>query len=137
MDFVSWLKVSPFAAPWFDVLLAGILCFEILPFFFRARAARLGFSAASLLCQVGMLVSCLFLGTTLTETLLVLALFAVFSAVSAYVEYRLFDRDQTVAACEIKAEEAKKIALERAERFVLPQSDKEPAAESKEGGDEA
>ncbi|MBO6020410.1 MAG: hypothetical protein J6P88_04400, partial [Clostridia bacterium] len=76
MSFVKWLAGSPFATPWFDALLAGILLFEILPFFFRARAARLGFTAASLLCQVGLLISCLYLGATLPETLLVLAVAA-------------------------------------------------------------
>ena len=139
MSFVTWLAGSPFATPWFDALLAGILLFEILPFFFRARAARLGFTAASLLCQVGILLSCLYLCATLSETLLVLAVAALISAVSSYIEYRRFDRFEVETECRAKAEESARIARERAERFVLPrQAEKTAAPENgEEGGEQA
>ncbi|MBO4283840.1 MAG: hypothetical protein J5958_04350 [Clostridia bacterium] len=136
MDFVAWLKQSPFATPWFDLLLAGVLIFEILPFFIRARAARAAFTAASVSCQLALLVCCLFFGTTLTEALLVLAVVALISSASAYAEYRLFDRDEVTAECEAKAEEAKRVAEERAARFVLPLSDQDVSDENREGGDE-
>ena len=136
MDFIAWLKQSPFATPWFDALLAGVLLFEVLPFFFRARAARVGFTAASVLCQLALLVCCLYLGVTITETLLVLALAVLISAVSSFVEYRLFDRDEVTAECESRAEEAKRVAEERAARFVLPLSDQDASDENREGGDE-
>ena len=142
MDFVNWLKQSPFATPWFDAILFGVLLFEVLPFFLRARAARYGFTSASLVCQVGLLLSCLFLGATLTETLIVLALVAVISAASSLLEYRLFDREETVAERKGKAEEAERIALARAEEFVLPltATEKAPApaetaTATEEGGD--
>ena len=137
MDFIAWLKQSPFATPWFDLLLAGVLLFEILPFFLRARAARLGFTAASVLCQLVLLVSCLFLEATLTETLVVLALVALIASASAYAEYRLFDKGEVTAECASKAAEAKAVAEERAARFVLPPSDVKPADENREGGEEA
>ena len=137
MDFVAWLKQSPFATPWFDLLLAGVLVFEILPFFLRARAARVGFTAASVLCQLALLVSCLFLGATLTETLTVLAIVALIASASAYAEYRLFDRIEVTAECEAKAAEAKAVAEERAARFVLPTAESKPADEDREGGEEA
>lgn len=139
MSFVTWLAGSPFATPWFDALLAGILLFEILPFFFRARAARLGFTAASLLCQVGILLSCLYLCATLSETLLVLAVAALISAVSSYIEYRRFDRTEAETECRAKAEESARIARERAERFVLPRPAEKTAApeNGEEGGEQA
>ena len=139
MSFVTWLAGSPFATQWFDALLAGILLFEILPFFFRARAARLGFTAASLLCQVGILLSCLYLCATLSETLLVLAVAALISAVSSYIEYRRFDRTEVETECRAKAEEAARIARERAERFVLPRLAEKTAApeNGEEGGEQA
>ena len=120
MSFVTWLKQSPFAAPWFDAILFGVLLFEVLPFFLRARGARIGFTAASLGCQVGLLVSCLYLGAALNETLIALTLAALFSAASSLLEYRLFDREETIAECKVKAEEAARIAEERAIEFVLP-----------------
>ena len=120
MAFVTWLKQSPFAAPWFDAILFGVLLCEVLPFFFRARAARIGFTAGSLACQVGLLVSCLWLGAALTETLIVLTLAALFAAAASLLEYRLFDRPTVEAECEEKAAEAARTAKERAERFVLP-----------------
>ena len=143
MAFVTWLKQSPFATPWFDAILFGVLLFEVLPFFLRARAARYGFTSASLICQVGLLLSCLLLGATLTETLIVLALVAVISAASALLEYRLFDRETTVAERKAKAEESERIALARAEEFVLPKKiEEKPApaetsAATEEGGDNA
>ncbi|MBP5427842.1 MAG: hypothetical protein J6Z04_00950 [Clostridia bacterium] len=144
MSFVKWLAGSPFATPWFDALLAGILLFEILPFFFRARAARLGFTAASLLCQVGLLISCLYLGATLPETLLVLAVAALIASVSSLVEYRRFNRAEVETECEAKAEASARIARERAEAFVLPRQEKKSAGSDvaasdggEEGGDEA
>ena len=138
MDFVAWLKQSPFATPWFDALLAGVLLFEVLPFFFRARVARVGFTAASVLCQLALLVCCLYLGVTITETLLVLALAVLISAVSSFVEYRLFDRDEVTAECESRAEEAKRVAEERAARFILPLEKRVPVSdENGEGGDQA
>lgn len=137
MSFVKWFAGSPFATPWFDALLAGILLFEILPFFFRVRLARLGFTAASLLCQVGLLISCLVLRATLTETLLVFAVAVLISAVSSYVEYRRFDRTAVEEECRAKAEEAERIARERAALFVLPRPTETTAAPSGEmGGDE-
>ena len=84
MAIINWLKQSPFSTPWFDAILFGVLLFEVLPFFLRARAARYSFTAASLL------------------------------------EYRLFDREETIAECKVKAEEAARIAEERAIEFVLP-----------------
>ena len=137
MAFVTWLKQSPFATPWFDAILFGVLLFEVLPFFLRARAARYGFTSASLICQVGLLLSCLLLGATLTETLIVLALVAVISAASALLEYRLFDREATVAERKAKAEEGERIALARAEEFVLPKKIEEASAATEEGGDNA
>ena len=103
MSFVTWLKQSPFSTPWFDAILFGVLLFEVLPFFLRARAARYSFTAASLL------------------------------------EYRLFDREETIAECKVKAEEAAKIAEERAVEFVLPiaKSAEPPAKDTTEGGDNA
>ena len=120
MSFVTWLKQSPFAAPWFDAILFGVLLFEVLPFFLRARGARIGFTAASLACQVGLLVSCLYLGAALNETLIVLTLAALFSAASSLLEYRLFDRPTVEEECKVKAAEAAQLARERAEEFVLP-----------------
>ena len=143
MALINWLKQSPFATPWFDAILFGVLLFEILPFFLRARAARYGFTAASLLCQLGLLVACLFLGAALTETLIVLTVVALIAAASSLLEYRLFDREATVAECKVKAEEAARIAEERAVRFVLPIEPatpapaETPAADSTEGGDNA
>ena len=137
MAFVTWLKQSPFATPWFDVILFGVLLFEVLPFFLRARAARYGFTSASLVCQGGLLISCLLLGATLTETLIVLALVAVISAASALLEYRLFDRETTIAERKAKAEESERIALARAEEFVLPKKTEEASAAIEEGGDNA
>ena len=128
MSFVTWLKQSPFAAPWFDAILFGVLLFEVLPFFLRAKAARIGFTAASLACQVGLLVSCLYLGAALNETLIVLTLAALFSAASALLEYRLYDRPAVEEECKVKAAEAAQLARERAEEFVLPVAppEKEP-----------
>ena len=143
MAIINWLKQSPFSTPWFDAILFGVLLFEILPFFLRARAARYGFTAASLACQVGLLVSCLFLGATLTETLIVLTTAAVISAASAHLEYRLFEREAVVAERKEKAQEADRIAQERAEEFVLPLTpEKEASAPmettaTEEGGDNA
>lgn len=134
MSFLTWLKQSPFATPWFDAILFGVLLFEILPFFIRHAAARFGFTAASVSCQLGLLFSCLFLSATLTETLAVLSLAAIFSALSSYIEYRLFDRNQTIEECRVKAAEAERIAVERAKLFVLPISDEktvEPAQTEK------
>ena len=128
MSFVTWLKQSPFAAPWFDAILFGVLLFEVLPFFLRARGARIGFTAGSLGCQVGLLVSCLYLGAALNETLIVLTLAALFSAASSLLEYRLFDRPTVEEECKVKAAEAAQLARERAEEFVLPVTppEKEP-----------
>ena len=120
MAIINWLKQSPFSTPWFDAILFGVLLFEVLPFFLRARAARYGFTAASLLCQLGLLISCLFLGAPLTDTLIVLTAAALISAFASLLEYRLFDREETVAECKVKAEEAARIAEERAIEFVLP-----------------
>ena len=120
MAIINWLKQSPFSTPWFDAILFGVLLFEVLPFFLRARAARYGFTAASLLCQLGLLISCLFLGAPLTDTLIVLTVAALIAAGASLLEYRLFDREETVAECKVKAEEAARIAEERAVEFVLP-----------------
>ena len=136
MSFVDWLKQSPFATPWFDALLFGVLLFELLPFFLRARAARMGFAAASVACQLALLISCLYLGTTLTETLLVLGVAVLFSAVSSFVEYRVFDRAAVTAEREGKAAEAKRTAEERAALFVLPQNGEAPTESEKEGDQE-
>ena len=136
MKIVEWLKESPFATPWFDVLLFGVLLFEVLPFFFRARAARYGLTAASVGCQIALLVSNLYLGSSISETMLSLSVAALFSAASSLVEYRLFDRDGVTAACKIKAEQAERVARERAEEFVLPITENPPVPEpAKEGGD--
>lgn len=136
MSFVTWLKQSPFAAPWFDAILFGVLLCEVLPFFLRAKAARIGFTAGSLACQVGLLVSCLWLGAALNETLIVLTLAALFSAASALVEYRLFDRPAVEEECKAKAAEAARLARERAEEFVLPvappEKEPEPTPEREE-----
>ena len=139
MAIINWLKQSPFSTPWFDAILFGVLLFEVLPFFLRARTARYGFTAASLLCQLGLLISCLFLGAPLTDTLIVLTAAALISAGASLLEYRLFDREETVAECKVKAEEAAKIAEERAVEFVLPisKSAEIPAEDTTEGGDNA
>ena len=120
MAIINWLKQSPFSTPWFDAILFGVLLFEVLPFFLRARAARYSFTAASLLCQLGLLISCLFLGAPLTDTLIVLTVAALIAGACSLVEYRLFDREETIAECKVKAEEAARIAEERAIKFVLP-----------------
>jgi len=151
MDFLAWLKQSPFSTPWFDAILFGVLLFEILPFFFRARAARYGFTAGSVACQLGLLFACLFLGATLIEALVALSVAALIAAAASYIEYRVFDREETVAACAVKAEEAARIARARAEEFVLPVERPAPTAspeperkptedsapETEEGGDNA
>ena len=139
MAIINWLKQSPFSTPWFDAILFGVLLFEVLPFFLRARTARYGFTAASLLCQLGLLISCLFLGAPLTDTLIVLTAAALISAGTSLLEYRLFDREETIAECKVKAEEAAKIAEERAVEFVLPISKSAdiPAKDTTEGGDNA
>ena len=143
MAIINWLKQSPFSTPWFDAILFGVLLFEVLPFFLRARAARYSFTAASLLCQLGLLISCLFLGAPLTDTLIVLTVAALIAAGASLVEYRLFDREATEAECKVKAEEAERIAEERAARFVLPNPAAKgapaetPAEDAAERGDNA
>lgn len=138
MALIDWLKQSPFATPWFDALLFGVLLFEILPFFLHARVARTVFTAASVLCQAALLLSCLFLGAALTETLIVLTLVALISSASALLEYRLSDREKISAECKVKAEEAERAARERAARFVLPVSPAKPISvpdDDDKGGD--
>ena len=130
MVFVTWLKQSPFAAPWFDAILFGVLLFEVLPFFLRARRARIGFTAGSLSCQLALLFSCLFLSASLPETMIVLTLVALISGVSSLLEYRLFDRAEIEAECAVKATEAAVIARERAQEFVLPVKPAVPDAET-------
>ena len=143
MAIINWLKQSPFSTPWFDAILFGVLLFEVLPFFLRVRAARYSFTAASLLCQLGLLLACLFLGAALTDTLIVLSVAALIAACSSLLEYRLFDREATEAECKVKAEEAARIAEERAIEFVLPisvsaeKTAETPAQTPTERGDDA
>ena len=131
-EWLTWLKSSYFAVPWFDLLLGGVLVLQVLALFLRQTVVRTVLTCLSVLSQLGLIFACVFLKATLTECLLVLAICALICCFFAMLEYRLYDRPTVEAECAEAAALAKQVAKEREELFVSPlwgEKAKKPAPE--------